>query len=86
MKSKILALAAAVAVLASCTPDRSSILKVYNWSDYIDETVIGEFEQWYKENTGEDIRVIYQTFDVNETMLSKVEKGHEDYDVLCPSD
>ena len=86
MKSKILALAAAVAVLASCTPDRSSVLKVYNWSDYIDETVIGEFEQWYKENTGEDIRVIYQTFDVNETMLSKVEKGHEDYDVLCPSD
>ena len=86
MKSKILALAAAVAVLASCSSDRNSILKVYNWSDYIDETVIGEFEQWYKENTGEDIRVIYQTFDVNETMLSKVEKGHEDYDVLCPSD
>ena len=86
MKSRILALAAAVAVLASCSSDRNSVLKVYNWSDYIDESVIGEFEQWYKENTGEDIRIIYQTFDVNETMLSKIEKGHEDYDVLCPSD
>ena len=30
--------------------------------------------------------MVYQTFDVNETMLSKIEKGHEDYDVVCPSD
>ncbi|MBR6054474.1 MAG: ABC transporter substrate-binding protein [Bacteroidales bacterium] len=86
MKSRILTLAAAVALLASCSGDRSSVLKVYNWSDYIDESVIGEFEQWYRENTGEEVKVIYQTFDVNETMLSKIEKGHEDYDVLCPSD
>ena len=31
-------------------------------------------------------QVIYQVFDVNEAMLSKIEKGHEDYDVVCPSD
>ncbi|MBR1872512.1 MAG: ABC transporter substrate-binding protein [Bacteroidales bacterium] len=81
------AFAAALALTAlSCSSDRASILKVYNWSDYIDESVIGEFEQWYKEHTGEDIKVVYQTFDVNETMLSKIEKGHEDYDVVCPSD
>jgi spermidine/putrescine transport system substrate-binding protein len=48
--------------------------------------VIPEFEEWYEEQTGESIKVIYQTFDVNETMLSKIEKGHEDYDVVCPSD
>ena len=48
--------------------------------------MIPEFEQWYEEQTGESVRVIYQTFDVNETMLSKIEKGHEDYDVVCPSD
>ena len=73
-------------MLCACMQDRDQILKVYNWSDYIDESVIPEFEQWYQEQTGRNIRVIYQTFDVNETMLSKVEKGHEDFDVLCPSD
>ena len=83
---KILTLTAAVALLCACTTDRESILKVYNWSDYIDESVIPEFEQWYEEQTGESVKVIYQTFDINETMLSKIEKGHEDYDVVCPSD
>ena len=85
MKKLLLALSA-VLMLCSCGKDRSQILKVYNWSDYIDESVIPEFEQWYEEQTGEKIEVIYQTFDVNETMLSKIEKGHEDYDVVCPSD
>ena len=83
---KFLILAALSAVLLSCTSNRDQILKVYNWSDYIDETVLPEFEAWYKAQTGEDIKVVYQTFDVNETMLSKIEKGHEDYDLVCPSD
>jgi spermidine/putrescine transport system substrate-binding protein len=83
---KFLILAALSAVLLSCGGNREQILKVYNWSDYIDETVLTDFEEWYKAQTGEDITVVYQTFDVNETMLSKIEKGHEDYDVVCPSD
>ena len=83
---KFLILAALSAVLLSCSSNRDQILKVYNWSDYIDESVIPEFEAWYKAQTGEDIKVVYQTFDVNETMLSKIEKGREDYDVVCPSD
>ncbi|MCR5351299.1 MAG: ABC transporter substrate-binding protein [Bacteroidales bacterium] len=83
---KVFTLLAAAALLCSCAQDRSQILKVYNWSDYIDETVIEEFETWYEEQTGEPVEVIYQTFDINETMLSKIEKGHEDYDVVCPSD
>ena len=77
---------AALAALVSCSTDRSKILKVYNWADYIDESQIAEFEQWYQEQTGEEVHVVYQTFDVNEAMLSKIEKGHEDYDVVCPSD
>lgn len=66
--------------------DRNQILKVYNWADYIDEELITEFEEWYKQQTGEDVEVIYQTFDINEVMLTKIEKGHEDYDVVCPSE
>jgi len=72
--------------ISACTAGRNQTLKVYNWSNYIDETVIPEFEQWYQEQTGETIQVIYQTFDINETMLAKIEKGHEDFDVVCPSD
>ena len=83
---RILTFLAAALMMASCGGDRSQVLKVYNWSDYIDESVIPEFEQWYEEQTGETVHVIYQTFDINETMLSKIEKGHEDYDVVCPSD
>lgn len=86
MKRFFLFAAAAMMLLSSCGSDRTQILKVYNWSDYIDESVIPEFEEWYFAQTGERIQVVYQTFDVNETMLSKIEKGQEDYDVVCPSD
>ena len=85
MKKTLLLLAAA-ACLCACGPDREHVLKVYNWSDYMDVTAIDEFEQWYEEQTGEPVKVILQTFDVNETMLSKIEKGQEDFDVVCPSD
>ena len=85
MKRLFIAAAALLAAI-SCSSDRAGVLKVYNWSDYIGEGIVSEFEQWYKEKTGEDITVVYQTFDVNETMLSKIEKGHEDYDLVCPSD
>ena len=76
----------ALSTVSVFAEDRSNVLKVYNWSDYIAEGVLDDFKSWYKEQTGESIDVIYMTFDVNEAMLSKIEKGHEDYDVVCPSD
>ena len=66
--------------------ERSHVLKIYNWADYIDEDVLAEFPAWYKQQTGEDIRLIYQVFDINEIMLTKIERGHEDFDVVCPSE
>lgn len=66
--------------------ERSKILKIYNWADYIDEGILDEFPVWYKEQTGEDIRIIYQVFDINEIMLTKIERGHEDFDLICPSE
>ena len=74
--------------LSSCynKENREEILKVYNWGDYIDEDILAEFPKWYEEQTGKKIRVIYQTFDINEVMLTKIERGHEDYDVVCPSE
>ena len=85
---KIVALMVGLTTLAFSlsAQDREHTLKVYNWADYIDEALIPEFEKWYQEQTGESVKIIYQLFDVNEIMLSKIERGHEDYDVVCPSD
>ena len=66
--------------------DRAHTLKIYNWADYIDEQVLVEFQQWYEEQTGEEVEVIYQLFDINEIMLAKIERGKEDFDVVCPSE
>lgn len=82
-------LVAFLGVLSSCArtdKERSKILKIYNWADYIDEEILVEFPEWYKEQTGEDIRIIYQVFDINEIMLTKIERGHEDFDLICPSE
>lgn len=66
--------------------DREHTLKIYNWADYIDEALLDEFKVWYQEQTGEEIDIIYQLFDINEVMLAKIETGREDFDVVCPSD
>ena len=78
----------ALSALTGCRVDdsRSSILKVYNWADYIDEDLLTEFEEWYLEETGEEVEVVYQLFDINEIMLAKIERGKEDFDVVCPSE
>ena len=85
----VLSLLALVMLSVSChrsDEERSKILKIYNWADYIDESVLDDFKVWYKEQTGEDIRIIYQVFDINEIMLTKIERGHEDFDLICPSE
>lgn len=87
--TNLLILLCCIGMLASCrdsNKERSHILKIYNWADYIDEEVLAEFPAWYKQQTGEEIRIIYQVFDINEIMLTKIERGHEDFDVVCPSE
>ena len=75
-------------MVVSCDSDeqRMQTLKVYNWGDYIDEELLDEFEEWYFEQTGEKVEIIYQTFDINEVMLAKIENGEADFDVVCPSE
>ncbi len=76
-------------LLSSChtgKDTRESILKIYNWGDYIDEEVLEDFPRWYKEQTGEEVKIIYQVFDINEIMLTKIARGKEDFDLVCPSD
>ena len=55
-------------------------LTVYNWGDYIDMDLVSQFE----EETG--ITVIYETFDSNEAMLTKIQQGGATYDIAVPSE
>ena len=86
MKRLLTLFAALVVAFGTTAADREHTLKVYNWADYIDEDVLTEFQEWYKEQTGEEVEVIYQLFDINEIMLAKIERGKEDFDVVCPSE
>ena len=87
MKRLILTLVTLVASVAvGYSADRENTLKIYNWADYIDMSVLDDFKVWYKEQTGKEVEVIYQLFDINEIMLAKIEKGKEDFDVVCPSE
>ncbi len=83
----ILVMAALLCPVFTQAADRAHTLKVYNWADYIDmDNVLNKFPAWYEEQTGEKVEIIYQTFDINESMLTEIEIGHEDYDVICPSE
>ncbi len=55
------------------------VVNVYNWSDYIDEEILAEFEA----ETG--IHVVYDVFDSNEVLETKLLAGSSGYDVVVPS-
>ena len=82
----VLSIGIGIIATACGEPEREEVLKVYNWGDYIDEELLDEFEVWYEEQTGCKVEVVYQTFDINEVMLAKIEKGEADFDVVCPSE
>ena len=79
----------AAALLAACggggnatneaAPTEERILHVYNWIDFIGKTTIADFEA----ETG--IRVVYDTYDTNETLETKLLTGRSGYDVVFPS-
>lgn len=55
------------------------VLHVYNWDDYIAPDTVAQFER----ATG--IRVVYDLFDSNETLESKLMVGDSDYDLVSTS-
>jgi putrescine transport system substrate-binding protein len=68
-----------VAVLASSANAQERVVNVYNWSDYIDDSVLQDFT----DETG--IRVVYDVFDSNEILETKLLAGGTGYDVVVPS-
>jgi putrescine transport system substrate-binding protein len=71
--------APAAGAAAALDTDADKVLNVYNWSDYIDTSVLEEFEK----ETG--IKVSYDVFDSNEVLETKLLAGSTGYDIVVPS-
>jgi len=76
---KKIALATACAVVATGAVAEEKVLNVYNWSDYIAEDTLANFEA----ETG--IKVTYDVFDSNDVLEAKLLSGKTGYDVVVPS-
>ena len=64
---------------AATAQAQDRVVNVYNWTDYIDPTVLDDFTR----ETG--IRVVYDMYDNNEIVETKLLAGRSGYDVVAPS-
>jgi putrescine transport system substrate-binding protein len=69
----------ALGMPGTSSADEEKVLNIYNWSDYIGDDTIKNFEK----ETG--IKVRYDTFDSNETLHAKMVAGKTGYDIVVPS-
>ncbi|MBF0235058.1 MAG: spermidine/putrescine ABC transporter substrate-binding protein [Desulfamplus sp.] len=65
-------------LFSGCAPEKKE-LYIYNWSDYINESLVKRFED---EN---NCKIILDYFDSNETMYAKLKAGAAGYDIVFPS-
>ncbi|MFG6564126.1 polyamine ABC transporter substrate-binding protein [Sulfitobacter sp. 1A13421] len=77
MKHVLLSSVAVATLMAGAAT--AETVRVYNWSDYIDESLLDKFE----EETG--IELVYDVFDSNEVLETKMLAGGSGYDVVVPS-
>ena len=63
----------------SCTAQAQGQLNMYNWSDYIGENTVSNFE---KES---GVKMRYDNFDSNEVVHAKLVAGKTGYDIIVPS-
>mgnify|MGYP006179777865 CR=1 FL=1 len=71
-----LLLASGASLAQAAEVDSGNTLRLYNWTDYIGETTLADFEK----ATG--IKVIYDTFDGYETVQTKLLTGRSGYDLV----
>jgi putrescine transport system substrate-binding protein len=72
-------LIAAAMIVAGPVAAQDKVVNVYNWSDYIDESILADFQK----ETG--ITVNYDVFDSNEILETKLLAGSTGYDVVVPT-
>ncbi len=79
LSAAVLAATAALWGPPAAAQEEEKVLNVYNWSDYIAEDTLKNFEK----ETG--IKVRYDNFDNNEIVHAKLVAGKTGYDVVVPS-
>ncbi|MEQ8298176.1 MAG: polyamine ABC transporter substrate-binding protein [Nitratireductor sp.] len=75
----LLAATSLAAILSFGAAAQERTVNVYNWSDYIDESILEDFTK----ETG--IKVVYDVFDSNEILETKLLAGGTGYDVVVPT-
>jgi putrescine transport system substrate-binding protein len=89
-RTRLLAVVMAIAMMNACGSDplataggqdapEEKVLYVYNWADYIGKNTLADFER----ATG--IKVVYDTYDADETMEAKMMAGDAGYDIVSTS-
>ncbi len=71
--------AVAAMAFASTVASADKEVRVFNWSDYIDESILADFTK----ETG--IKVVYDVFDSNEVLETKLLAGKTGYDIVVPT-
>lgn len=79
MKKILVAAIAASAALGGSAIAAERVVNVFNWSDYIDAKVLDDFTR----ETG--VKVIYDTYNSNEILDTRLLAGATGYDVVAPS-
>ena len=79
LRSPALVAAALALLIAAPAHAQQRIVNVYNWSDYIEPSLLDNFTQQT------DIKVRYDTFDSNDTLETKLLAGKSGYDVVVPT-
>ncbi len=79
MRLRIAAAFAALTLACGFAAAQERVVNVYNWNDYIDPKVLEDFTK----ETG--IKVIYDTYDNNEIVETKMMAGKSGYDIVAPS-
>lgn len=74
----LLVLVLAVGLLSGCGSKDERVVYVYNWGEYMDESLNDEFTA----KTG--IKVVYDYFDTNEALYALLKGGSAEYDVIFP--
>ncbi len=67
------------AILFTACGSSKPVLYIYNWSDYIKEELVKNFEE---EN---NCKVVMDFFDSNESMYAKLKAGASGYDIVFPT-
>ena len=75
----VVAIAATFALLSPAAKAEERTVNFYNWSNYMAPGVLEDFTR----ETG--IKVVYDTFDANETLETRLLAGKSGYDVVVPT-